>query len=171
MRPWKKRETRKMLETRTESETRVGWSKDYIKSSHKLGKGMITDDSIFEADRLSDAASSMWKKCSINHYRLLVHSPSLMATAAISRPVENGLNMAHLYQVSVFSHVRRYLCTLHRFGFLRKLLSLPFPSSSISPTTAFFIKHSALQAHKSLQCPLKLPPTSILSMGQASSSS
>src|SRR5277367_6554910 len=116
----------------------------------------------------------MWKKCSLSHYGFLVQSPSLMTTAAISRPRENELNMARLYQVPVFSHVRRYLCTLHRFGFLRKLLSpdkIPFPSSSISSTTAFFIKPPDLQAHKSLQCPLKLPPTSILSMGQVSSSS
>jgi hypothetical protein len=40
-----------MLETRTESETRVGWSRAsrlkglQVKPSHKLGNGMITDDS------------------------------------------------------------------------------------------------------------------------------
>lgn len=47
--------------------------------------------------------------------------------------------MAHLYQVSVFSHVRRYLCALHRFGFLRKLLS---PDKIPFSTTAFFHKTS-----------------------------
>jgi len=111
-----------------------------------------TIQSYFEADRLRDAASSMWKKCSLNHYGLLVQSPSFMVTAAISRPSENELNMAHLYQVSVFSHVRGYLCTLHRFGFLLNLLSpdkIPFPSSSISSPTTFsssllLCKHTSL---------------------------
>jgi hypothetical protein len=51
MRPRKKREVRKMLETRTESEARVGWSWTswlkgiLVKPSHRLGNGMTTHDS------------------------------------------------------------------------------------------------------------------------------
>jgi hypothetical protein len=51
MRLGKERETRKVLETRTESETQVGWSwasrlkRILVKPSHMLGKGMMTDDS------------------------------------------------------------------------------------------------------------------------------